>query len=202
MLFITRDQIDQAVEALKKGAVIIYPTETSYGLGCDATNEKAVERIFAMKGRFRKFGLPVIVAEKSEAGRYIEMPEKLMVLADKYWPGPLNIIAMVTEGSDIIHCAAQDGSQSVRVSSHPVAATLVSRLGRPLVTTSANVSGQEAVYSVEDIEKVFADQSDSPDMVLDSGTLPEMPASSAVKLDDSGEILIVRQGGLKIEEAL
>jgi L-threonylcarbamoyladenylate synthase len=199
MLFITRDQIDQAVEALKEGAVIIYPTETSYGLGCDATNEKAVERIFAMKGRFRKFGLPVIVEGMAQAVQYMDMPEKLSDLAAKYWPGPLNIIATAKKDSPILACAAQDGSQSIRVSSHPIAATLVSRLGRPLVTTSANVSGQDAVYSVKDVEKIFANQADRPDVVLDSGVLPKMPASSAVKLDENGEIVIVRQGGLKIE---
>lgn len=192
MLQITSAQIEQALNALKKGQVIVYPTETSYALGCDATNESAVRRIFEIKGRPGGKGLPVIIAEAGAASQYLDFSKTAKKLADLFWPGSLNIIGSVAYGSKISSACAEHGTQSVRASSHPFAATLASRFGKPLVATSANISGQDAIYTVVDVQKVFKGHA-KPDLIIDAGQLATVPASTTVKVLGD-EVSIIRQG--------
>ena len=198
MLQITSEQIDQAVEALKAGKIIVYPTETSYGLGCDATNDAAVRRIFDVKGRPGSKGLPVLIGEATEATKYVDFSETAHTLANAHWPGPLNIIAPIALKSPIASACAQHGTQSLRVSSHPFASILVRRFGKPIVATSANISGQDAIYSVLEVEKVFEGRL-QPDVVIDAGILPFVEASTTVKV--IGEhVKLIRQGSIHIAE--
>ncbi|MCH8049129.1 threonylcarbamoyl-AMP synthase [Patescibacteria group bacterium] len=194
-------QIEEALQALRDGKIIVYPTETSYGLGCDATNEEAVEKIFKMKGREAGKGLPLILPSRESALQFVEFSSKAASLADKYWPGPLNIIASVKKGSPIAPACSQDGTQSVRLSSHPFTSTLAKRFGKPLVATSANVAGAEAIYDVADIERVFSDRPVQPDLIVDGGVLPKVPASTTVKMVGD-KVVVVRQGQIAITERL
>jgi len=192
MLQITSAQIEQALEALIAGKVIVYPTETSYALGCDATNDSAVRRIFEIKGRPGGKGLPVIIGLESEAETYLELSETAQQLAKMFWPGSLNIIGPIVYGSKISSACSQYGTQSIRVSSHPFASTLASRLGKPIVATSANISGQDAIYTVRDVQKIFKGHTE-PDLVIDAGELPAVPASTTIKVLGE-EVTIIRQG--------
>ncbi len=199
MLAVTTEQIDQAVEALKKGEIIVFPTETSYGIGCDATNESAVAKIFRIKGRERIKALPVVIASKERVKDYIELSPVVEELIELFWPGPLNIIAPSNPNSPISSLCAQDDSQSVRVSSHPFTATLVRRFEKPSVATSANLADEPSLYSVSDIKEALAGSDDKPDVFIDGGNLPKLPSSTTVRIVN-GRVEVLRQGIVEIPE--
>ena len=195
---IKKEQIDAAVTALHAGGVIIFPTETSYGLGCDATNDDAIRRIYAIKGRDSEKALPVLIPDGKEASAYIQVTPVIQDLIDAHWPGALNIITETQPTSPISPLCARDGRQSVRVSSNPVASAIVRRFGKPIVATSANISGEEPMYSVRDAEEIFKEAPDRPDVIVEAGDLPRIPASTTVRvIDDVIEVL--RQGRVEVD---
>lgn len=192
-MIVTTD-LAEAVEILRAGGVLIYPTETSYALGCDATNDAAVARVFAIKGRPEGKGTPLILPADIDIREYVQANEQVFRLADKYWPGPLNIIVPRSKDSLVSTRCETDGTQSVRRSSHPVAATLAHLLGKPLVATSANKSGAEAIYRTHDalLEFVTGEQ---PEALFDVGDLPRVPASTTLKVEGDN-IDVIRQGSI------
>jgi len=198
MLNITSADIDRAVECLERGEVIIFPTETSYGIGCDAANAEAVARVFLIKGRPDDKGAPIIIPDQESAFNYIEVNDRANQLMDRYWPGPLNIIGPVKEGSPVAERCAHFGTQAVRLSSHPFCATLARRLGKPIVASSANISGKDAAYSINEVKQAFAERPDKPDCIIDGGDLPKLPASTTVKIEGD-KIEVLRQGSVEIE---
>lgn len=192
-----QEDLEEVLAILEHGGVIIYPTETSYGLGCDATNDDAVARIFRIKGRPEAKGLPILLPTLEGASRYVEVPDVAKRLAELYWPGPLNIVLKNTVDTPVSLRCAEGDTQSVRVSSHPFAQALVRAFARPLVATSANVSGEDALYSLDGVEKMFEHQSDKPDAVVHAGTLPVVPASSIVEVVDD-EVRVLRKGQIDV----
>lgn len=128
---------------MKRGGVILYPTDTVWGLGCDASNAKAVERVFEIKRRADSKALIILVGSVDDLWRYVddvpEVAEQLIEVADR----PTTII--YDHGRNIAQNAmAEDGSVAVRVTSEPFSSQLCRQFRRPLVSTSANVSGQPA----------------------------------------------------------
>jgi len=191
--------IQAMIEVLKSGGVVVYPTETSYGLGCDATNSDAVARIFAMKGRPKAKGVTALLP-KDEWGDRIGLvwPPELRVLAEKHWPGPLNIVLPAVAPSKIVPAHLTNGTLAVRRSSHPIANALVDALGVPLVSTSANISGEPDQYSAQAIFDRYMQQTLRPDLVFDAGEIPTTAPSTLVKLGDDGAIVVLRQGEIVV----
>jgi L-threonylcarbamoyladenylate synthase len=190
----TRDQLDEVLDVLKQGGVLVYPTETSYALGCDATNDQAVAKVFAIKGRPEGKGTPIILPPDVEASLYVDLSERARELVALHWPGPLNIVAPRAVDSPVSTRCETDGTQSVRQSSHPVAAELARRLGQPLVATSANRSGEAAIYRPDEARIEFA-EGEMPDGFIEAGNLPVVPASTTVKIVGE-EIELLRQGSI------
>ena len=188
---ISPSNLAAAVDLLKRGGVLIFPTETSYALGCDATNDQAVARVFAIKGRPEGKGTPIILPPDVDVNTYVELSERAQELAKQHWPGPLNIVANRAKSSPVSHRCETEGTQSVRQSSHPIASELARQLGRPLVATSANRSGETAIYRPDELESEFID--DRPDAIVDAGHLPVVPASTTVKVIDD-KLEVIRQG--------
>ncbi len=189
------DILSQAVAVLREGGVVVFPTETSYGLAADATNEAAVRKIFALKGRETKKSVPLIAADRAMVDRYAALEPEVAQLAKKHWPGPLTVVASARRGlaKSVVRT---DGTIAIRVSSHPIARALAKRLGRPIVATSANVSGQPACYSV----RAFRKQIDLPSPVgclIDVGALPHRKPSTLIK-EEGGEIVVLRQGSVRV----
>jgi L-threonylcarbamoyladenylate synthase len=191
---ISPSNLDQAVKLLQAGGVLVYPTETSYALGCDATNDAAVARVFAIKGRPEGKGTPIILPPDADPALYVEWNNTARALAAQHWPGPLNMVADRAARSSVSVRCETDGTQSVRRSSHPVAAELARLLGRPLVATSANRSGESAIYRADEVEREFAG-GQQPDGILEAGDLPVVPASTTVKVV-GGTVELVRQGSI------
>lgn len=188
--------LNQALKLLEEGKVLIYPTETSYALGCDATNDAAVARVFAIKGRDEGKGTPVILPHDIDPKEYVDFSEAAQDLAQRYWPGPLNIIVPRAASSTISPRCETRGTQSVRKTSHNVSAELAWRFRKPLVATSANRSGKSSLYRSADIIKEFS-HGEMPDAFLDVGDLPEVSPSTTVQVVDD-KVLIVRQGDIVI----
>jgi L-threonylcarbamoyladenylate synthase len=216
--------LKEIAKQLKRGAVIVYPTDTAYGLGCDATNSQAVARIFKIKGRGKSKALPMICADQKMVEKYFGFVHgPLSMLARKHWPGPLSIILKAKKG--IAKAALKNNTAAVRVPDSVIARTLSKLLGRPLVATSANISGQPTCYSVRAVLRQFgfvipksramrdlnasnqaqrflaldkatrhARNDEKDTLIIDSGALPRRRPSTIIRVSKSGKIEVLRQG--------
>ena len=190
-------QIEAAVNVLRQGGVVVFPTETAYGLAADATDPRAVRRVYQIKGREPGKTPPLIVADRAMAEEYVEILEALHTLADAHWPGALTVVGKVGKGlaSGVVRA---DGTVAVRVSAHPVARALSKGLGLPIVATSANVSGLAPCYSVRTFRRQLrAAGHPEPDAVVDVGPIPRRKPSTIVTVK-RGKTVILRQGSVKL----
>jgi L-threonylcarbamoyladenylate synthase len=157
----------EAVTILRGGGVVAFPTETFYGLGADARQEAAVEKIFRLKGRNAQNPLSVIV-DKDQAAVLLaeEVPPAARVLMKAFWPGPLTVL-LHASSMVLPRLTAGTGKIGIRVSSHPVARMLAAGLGGPLTATSANLSGERESSTAEEVMHAFGENLDA---VIDGGT--------------------------------
>jgi L-threonylcarbamoyladenylate synthase len=184
---------------LLAGGVIIFPTETSYGLGCDAANQNAVDRIFEIKNRPQTKSLLVVVPTVAMAKEYLQWNDLLEQLANKYWPGQLTVVGEHNPQSNLAHGVLSPvDTVALRVTGHPIPKYLSGQLGRPLVATSANISEGGDVYSPEQIINIFKNQTVQPDIAMDYGELPKNKPSTIVSVLGN-ELKILRQGELLVE---
>lgn len=189
---------DTLCESLHAGSVIVYPTETCYGIGCDATNNQAVDRVFAIKQRPIEKSVLLVVDDVSRMVPYIMVTPLLAKLAKTYWPGPLTVVVpLMHQGNLAQGVIRHDGTIAFRVSSHPFVHNLCSMLQTPLVSTSANISSLPNPYTVHDVVSMFSSESEQPDSIIDGGTLSQTPPSTIVELlNDTVQVL--RQGSIVI----
>ena len=189
-------QIKQAVTILKNGGVVAYPTDTVYGLGACMTNIKAVDRIFEVKGRPKSMALPVLLADKAQIEEIvISVPLIAQRLADEFFPGALTIIL---PKSSVVPDIITGGGKTVafRIPNHPVPLALIKGLGKPIVGTSANLSGQPSALTAIEVQAQIGDKID---MVIDGGRCPGGIESTVIDL--SGEKPVIRrQGAISIEK--
>lgn len=188
-------KISQAVEILRKGGIIAYPTETFYGLGVDVTNEAAIKRLFDVKRRDYGNPVAVIVSDRDMLDSIVEaVSEKAKVLMDVFWPGPLTILYRTNEKISK-QLTTNTGKIGIRVSSHPVASALVKELGRPLTTTSANLSGFPPSLNARHLKNYFGGKIDG---IIDSGQLAPSGGSTVVDVTED-KLAIIREGVIKAD---
>lgn len=185
------DEINKAVETLRGGGLILYPTDTVWGVGCDATNEAAVERIYKLKRSGDKHAMTVLLARIDDVGRYVRrVPEvawQLLEVAEE----PLTLI--LPGGCGIApNLIPETGTIGLRVPKHDFCISLIRRLGRPLVSTSANISGKPAPLTPDEIPDEIRT---GVDMVVDRRFegRPTRKPSSIVMLGAGGEVKIIRE---------
>lgn len=180
---------------------MVFPTETSYGLGCDPRNLAALGKIYRIKERSTTKALPLVACSMEQVRELFNISKFIEDLAIKYWPGPLTILL---EPRDISlrrqMPVFKDGLAAVRVSSHPYVQALACSYGFPIVATSANMTGMADPYSMNDLMKVYGtiDSNKQPDLIIDGGDLAYNPPSTIVKIDQSGKIEIIRQGAISL----
>lgn len=191
----------EATDLLRRGAVVVLPTETSYGLIARADNEQAVRRIFLVKGRPEHKPLPLIVGNKHQAEKIALFSPWMQALADAYWPGPLTLVLPVRAPFHLAQGIknSADDTVAVRVSSEPLVQTISLEIGVPLVATSANRSGEESAFSPKEFLEQWAHSSNVPDGYVDHGVLPRSLPSTIIKEDTPGVGRILRQGALDID---
>ncbi|MBI2083519.1 MAG: threonylcarbamoyl-AMP synthase [Deltaproteobacteria bacterium] len=184
------DLIRQAVGMIREGAICAYPTETFYGLGVDIGNEMAIKRLFDLKRRDYGNPIAVIVADRDMLVSIVqEVPDHALVLMDLFWPGPLTILFR-TNKQVSRQLTTNTGKIGIRISSHPVATALVKGLGRPLSTTSANLSGFPPSTDPKHVRSYFGDK---VDLVVDGGELSPSLGSTVVDVTEE-KIAIIREG--------
>jgi len=169
--------IRAAADAIRDGGLVIFPTETVYGLAADALNEKAVKHVFEAKGRFDKQPLPVQVGSIDDVQKAAEyIPENARRLAELYWPGPLTLV-LVKNASLPTSVTGGKETVGVRVPDHPVALALAKEVGSPIVATSANMSGDPAPKNAEEAIREVGNE---VSVVLDAGRSQLGVASTVV----------------------
>ena len=193
-----RAEIAQALEFLKSGGVVVFPTDTLYGLGADAFSIAAVNRIFQIKQRPSGLALPVLVDSWDQALTVArEAPDWARKLAQRFWPGPLTLILSKSEALPVGVTGGGD-TVAVRMPNHPVALELIRGLGGPITGTSANRSGGQDLQAIEEVE---AQLGKDVDYIIKLGPAP-IGVSSTVVDATSGALKLVRQGALDFQEIL
>lgn len=187
--------LKEAVKAMKKGGLIIYPTETCYGIGADATNIRSIEKIYKIKGRDSSKPIPILVTNLGMIKKYGLTTKRIEFLVKKFMPGPLSIVIKKKKPISDVN---QEGI-SFRVSSNPVASALVKLLKRPLTTTSANVSSQPPIYEIKKIIDIFEGK---VNMIIDYGNLPKNEPSTCVDMRNEKDIKIIREGAIPSKSIL
>ncbi len=177
--------IEQAVEVLREGGVIAYPTEAVYGLGCDPDDQAAIEKILALKQRERSKGLILIASDVDQLQPYLEeLPEEAHHRALASWPGPFTWV-WPTKADTSEWLRGDFATLAVRVTAHPLARELCQAFGKPLVSTSANLSGQPPARTAAEVHEQFGPR---VDFILEGEVGPH---SSPTEIRDalSGELI-------------
>ncbi len=197
MDILSKKDIDILAERFKRGDVIIFPAETSYALGCDASNQQAVDRIFDIKKRDYNKPLLIIVPDIQSARNYLVWNKNIDELAKKYWPGPLTVIGEYSGLSLTRGVVSKNNTVAVRVPDDLWLKELCQKMNGPLVATSANISGEESLYNFAEINEIFSLSDNPPDVLVDGRDLPKNSPTTIVEASGR-DIKLIRQGGLKI----
>jgi L-threonylcarbamoyladenylate synthase len=192
----TAEDLLPAVEWLRDGKIVAYPTDTLYGLAVDPASEQAVRALFQLKGRQAAVALPLIAASRAQVEAWCGLSTAARRLADEFWPGPLSLICDAP-GTVVPAVHAGRGSVAIRVPAHPVARALAAAWGSPITATSANLSGQRPAQFVADLEAILDDRV----LVLDGGDTAGGPPSTIVDAR-SMPAQLVRDGAIAWEQVL
>ena len=186
--------VKKAVDYLKRGQVIVCPTDTVYGLLADATNTKAVQRIFDIKKRDKKKAISIFIKDTNMAKNYAVMDKDMEMFLQEIWPGKITVALKSKEKSGLSKLIfANKKTIGLRISNHKLIKEIVKELGKPLTGTSANISGQNSTTKISDIYKSFEDNEIRPDLILDAGDLPNNNPSSVIDFS-SDKPKIIRRG--------
>jgi len=194
----TEQSLDLAVQVLKKGGIVAFPTETYYGLAVDPYNEEAVKKLYRAKRRNSEKPLLLLIANRAQLDSVVEkVPKEYVPLIDTYWPGPLTLVfhakpkvsRRVTGGT---------GTIGVRISPHPVAQGLLAKMGTPITATSANLAGAKPAQSATDVVQIFGS---SVDLVIDGGDSNGDLCSTIVALKEN-KLTILRNGQVDLKKII
>jgi L-threonylcarbamoyladenylate synthase len=189
-LSISGESIEKAATAIQNGGLVVYPTDTVYGLGCDPFDEKSVNRLATVKGR-TKGNFPVLVATLSRARELGDIAGDVEMLALRYWPGPLTIV-VPSQATLPLQIIGPEKTVGLRIPGRQDTLDLISKSGGTLVGTSANISGNPSLRNAEDAFKVFEGK---VDVVLNGGITSTGLESTVVKQTKSG-IQVLREGAI------
>ncbi len=150
-----QDDIERAVKIVNQGGIIIFPTDTAFGIGCRIDNEKTIERLFAIRKRPASQAMPVLVSNLEMAQEYLEpvpgeVKEKLI---DKYWPGALTIVLSCKKEKVPDFVRGGRDTLGVRMPNHPLVLELIKKVGVPILGPSANFSGEKTPYHLQDLDE-------------------------------------------------
>jgi L-threonylcarbamoyladenylate synthase len=192
---VSTNELEEAVAALRAGLVVAAATETFFGLLADARQKKAIDRVLSLKGRDAAKGISLLLPGRDAwAGLVLEISPIAAKLADHFWPGPLTIV--LPARSDLDPRLVVDGKVAARWPGASVAATLTERLGSPVTATSANLSGQPACASHDEVHRAFPHASD---LLVLSGRAPGGAPSTLVEIG-AERLRIVRPGAISRDQ--
>ena len=188
------DIVKQAIDVVNKGGVIIYPTDTAFGIGCRMDDRRAVDRLFSLRNRSRTHAVPVLVASVSMALAYLDRFSPIVRrLMDAHWPGALTIVAICKKAKVYSPIRGDGDTIGVRMPDHAVPLSIIASIGVPILGTSANFHGYPTPYRVSDLDPNLRKL---VDLVI-PGTCPVGNVSTVV---DCSVVpyRVVRQGALTV----
>ncbi|CAM3520263.1 L-threonylcarbamoyladenylate synthase [Elizabethkingia occulta] len=182
--------MEQIIDILKSGGTIVYPTDTIWGIGCDATNTEAIKKIYDIKHRDANKSMIILVENERRLQELVEVPElawEMMDLSEK----PITFIYDNPKGLPK-ELLAEDGSIGIRLVKNDFCKKLISKLNKPLVSTSANLSGSKSPLKFADIDSEILKK---VDYVVEEfhDVVSEYSGSSVIKIDQDGKIKIIRE---------
>ncbi len=184
--------VKTAARILKKGGIVIYPTETAYGIGCDATNKKAVKKVYLIKKRPGKKPISVIFGSISDVKKYVSLDKQSEKLIKKFMPGPLTLVSAPKKRL----VASPENEIAFRIPSGLFALRLAKRFKKPITATSVNISGKEPIYRFSEAFKLFHSKVDA---MVDKSNLPRKKVST---IFNTTTMKIVRKGEINENEIM
>lgn len=192
--------VKNAVQVLQRGGLIVYPTETCYGVGVDATNQDAVNKLLKYKSRREGKPLSVAVADKEMAAKYVQINDVAMNLYKHHLPGPITVVSK-SLGNVAQGVASEYGTLGIRIPDHDLILDIVQQFGKPVTSTSANVSSKPVPYSVKGLlDHASKKQQDMIDLIIDAGELPKNRPSTVVDTT-LNNLNIMREGEISFAQA-
>jgi L-threonylcarbamoyladenylate synthase len=186
---VLQQEIEKGVKILQRGGVIAFPTDTVYGLGADAFNATAVERIYEIKNRPKHRQLPVLIADVERLTTLADpIPEIAWFLARRFWPGGLTLV--LSKADSLPTYLAPESTIAVRVPDHLVCLAIIQHLGNPIIGTSANISGQPSALTAEEVRQQLGGKID---FIINGGKCPGGKESTVVDVTRESP-RILRQG--------
>ncbi|MDQ3076421.1 MAG: L-threonylcarbamoyladenylate synthase [bacterium] len=193
--------VKTATETLRNGGLVVFPTETLYGIGADATNQVAIDKLLAYKTRREGKPLSIAVNGQEMAEQYVEVNKVAENLYTNFLPGPLTVISK-SKGNVAKGVESETGTLGVRIPDYPLVLDIINALGKPITATSANASYKKRPYAIEDIlNNISNKQKDLIDLIIDAGELPKREPSTVVDTTLNQEV-ILRQGDIKLTKVL
>jgi len=193
--------IKKALAVLKNGGIFVFPTETCYGIGASATNQKSVDKLFLYKTRREGKPLSIAVSDKRMAAKYVSLNEIADNLYKNYLPGPITVVSKglgkVARGVE-----SEYGTLGIRIPDYDLVLNIISEFGKPITATSANISYMPKPYSIEALLKDMPKKSlDLIDLIIDAGELPHREVSTVVDTT-MNNINVMRQGQVDLAKQL
>ena len=191
-----KEDLETALRVLRSGGVIVYPTDTVWGIGCDATNEEAVRRIYALKQREDSKSMLVLLDSAAKLDYYVDVPETAEQLLEANECSPAEALRPLTIiYPNARHLApnliAEDGSIGIRITNEPFSKALCAQLKRPIVSTSANISGEPTPRHFREISEQILDNTDYNCLFRRDDEAEHEP-SSIIKINADGTFKIIR----------
>jgi len=190
--------IELAVRVLKKGGVIAYPTDTAYGLGALANSVPALKKIYKIKGRSAIKAVSIAVSDLSQARKIAVFDERALIFWRKFMPGTLTLVLPLKKSlfqRKSWRILSGGKKVGIRMAKHPFPQLITKKLGVPITTTSANISGKSPCYSAQEIELEFKKRKYKPDLIVNGGKLKKGRISTVVDLT-ANDIKILREGSI------
>lgn len=190
---IKEEELENVINVIDNGGIVIFPTDTVYGVAANSLNEEAIKKLFEIKGRNDNKPICVLTSSVDKINKVAYVKEEEQKIVDKYMPGALTIILdKKEEVSDTLTSNLK--TIGVRIPNNEIALKILDKLDYPLATTSANISGSQAAVKIEELIDVFDSK---VDIIIDGGVTDLKVSSTIVKLEDH-EIKILREGSIKI----
>jgi len=184
-------EINRAVNILKNGGTILYPTDTIWGIGCDATSNKAVQKIIKIKNRPKEFSFIILLDNENRITEYVENVPAILWDLLKNFDAPTTVIYPQSKNL-AKSVSAKDGSIAIRIVKDEFCKRLISQFNKPIVSTSANFSGESPPVMFKDISEELKKSVDHV-VEMNHRKLRKVKASTIIKLKPNGEFEIVRQ---------
>ncbi len=194
----TDEAAKKAASVLRAGGVVLYPTDTLYGLGVDSLHRDALEKIYSIKGRDKTYPLPSIIMDLEHAAAYAEVIPLARILAKEFLPGPLTLWLAKKETVPDWATAGKE-TFSIRIPNNDFCLALAREFKKPYTTTSANKSDEPTQNSVNAILDQLGNAAEDIDLIIDAGELPTNLPSTVVDARGA-EPIIMREGAISAEE--